>query len=220
MGFPSAADVVSNPGSLRELFGLTPAKIGDLAVDLAITYSAPREATVTERPVEKGFAVSDARYIKPQYITMECIFTDPDVSGGNVARQASNGTLRQSLTTSWREKRDRLYELFETQELLEVSTPEQDYENMVILEILPDRRASTANAFFCTVNLREIRQVSSAIGIVDPNSIPKKAREKESTGQKTAREKRRPPSQDQGRQQTTTATEKEKTTLAGIVDLF
>jgi hypothetical protein len=220
MGFPTAADVVSNPGELANLFGLNPATIGDLAVDLAISYTDPSTAEVTERAVESGMPITDARQILPQRLTMDCIFTDPDVSGGNIARQALSGTLSQALTTSWRDKRDRLREIFDNQEVISVSTYEDDFHEMVIISITPDRRASTANAYFCRVEFREIKIVSSEFSLIDAAQIPKEAAEQESTaagGQKEQREKRSPGTQNKGKNQTNTATEQESTWAYDLV---
>jgi hypothetical protein len=197
MALPSAADIISNPGDIKSLFGLNPATIGDLAVDISETYTTPRIAQITERPVETGFPVTDARSIQPQLITMECMFFDPSVAGKDIAKQAIQGTLVQSLTTSWREKRDRLYEIFYSQELISVSTYREDFDNVVITEIIPETNARLANCFRCTVHMREIRQVTSALGFVDPRSLlwipgrcPQRRSKKRRPSKKTCARKR------------------------------
>ncbi len=221
MGFPTAADVVTNLDDLKGLFGLNPSLIGDIDVDLVISYSDPFSADITERPVEAGFDVTDARVIRPQFLTMECVFCDPDFSGQNIAKKALQGVLGQSLFTSWRDKRDRLDEIKQNKEVISVSTPSKTYDSMLIADIRPDVRASTANAFFFTIDFKQVRIVSSEVSLIDEALIPKDIREKESLADKqdpaaaTKRanaKKRRQPEQNRGKVQGETATTKKADT--------
>jgi hypothetical protein len=216
MGFPSAGNLISDPSSIRQSMGLVASKIGDVIVDVVRSYSPPRESEITDRPVEAGFDITDARIIKPQSITMDIILTDPDFSGANLAKAALSGTFTQQLTMGWRDKRDRLYEIFNTNELIEIATTEAVYSSMMLIDIRPERRAATANAFFCTIEAREVKIVSSEMAIVDATSVPKKVQKKETDDHKTAGKRKKPPS-NKGKKKGETATTKKSSILNSMI---
>lgn len=175
MAFPNAADIVNNPSELRELFGLTPAVIGDVVVDVVQVYTDPTDVDVTYHPVEAGYDISDSRTVRPQYLSMDIILTDPDFSGTNIGRSIISGTFDYNINNSWRDKRDRLRELVASDELITVTTSEDLFSNMTITSLRPERNAQTANAYFCTVELQEIIVVASEIGeAILPESLRKK----------------------------------------------
>jgi len=226
MGFPTAADVITNLDSLKELFGLNPSLIGDIPIDLVVSYTPGFSAEITRHPVESGFQVTDARIIAPDFLTMECVFTDPELSGMNVAKQAINGTLWAGLTTSWRDKRDRLYQLANADEVLTVVTPSASLESMLISNITPEITSSTANAFFFTIDFERVRIVDSEISLIDEKMIPKEVREKEALADKqdpaqgTKRDnakKNKKPESSKGKNQGETATAKKESILSGLI---
>lgn len=219
MGFPTAADVLTNLDSLKELFGLNPSLIGDIPVDLVVSYTPGFSAEITRHPVESGTSITDARIIAPDFLTMECVFTDPEFSGINIAKQAFSGTLGASLTTSWRDKRDRLYEIANGDEVITVFTPSASYESMLISDIRPEINSSTANAFFFTVDFEKVRIVDSEISLIDAALIPKELKEKEAQvnkndpAGKTKRDnanKLKEPEKPKGKNQGETATTKQE----------
>jgi hypothetical protein len=215
MALPTAADALFNLDALAELLGFNPTVIGDVIVDVCTSYTPSRDADISEHPVEAGFDIANARVIRPQSLTMDCILTDPDFSGSNIAMAAISGTLG-NLTTSWRDKRDRLNEIFEADELITVATYEKTYDNMVIKSIIPDRRASTANSYAFTIELQEIRVIESDFFGISPDDIPKEVVDAASDQQKTVTEKVKPKKQQKGSRSTTAATEGNETILHGL----
>lgn len=226
MGFPTATEVLTNLDSLKELFGLNPSLIGDIPIDLVISYTPGFSAEITRHPVESGFQVTDARIIQPDFLTMECVFTDPEYSGINIAKQAISGVLGASLTTSWRDKRDRLYEIANSDEVITVFTPSAAHDSMLISDIRPDITSSTSNAFFFTIDFEKVRIVDSEISLIDEKLIPKEVREKEAAANKadpagkTAREKAKKikkPKSSKGKNQGETATNKQGSIATNLI---
>jgi hypothetical protein len=205
------SDVANNFDNLGELFGLTQAAIGDVVVDVARSYTPSSAADLSDHPVEDGFDISNARVIRPHSLIMECILTDPDFSGGNIATAALTGSLG-NLTTSWRDKRDMLNEMFESSDLITVSTPEKTYDNMAIVSITPDRRAATGNAYFFTIELREVKIVKSDIYGFSPDDLPVDA----SDAQAVAAEQVKPASVAKGKASPSAATAEETSVLSAI----
>ncbi len=226
MGFPTVAEAITNPDSLKELFGLNPSLIGDIPVDLVLSYTPGFSAEITRHPVESGFNVTDARIIAPDFLTMECVFTDPEYSGINIAKQALSGTLGASLTTSWRDKRDRLYALANGDDVLTVVTPSASLDSMLISDIRPEITSSTSGAFFFTIDFEKVRIVDSEISLIDEKMIPKEVREKEAAADAANPEdatkrdnakKRKKPESGKGKNQGEAATTKQESILSGLL---
>ena len=215
MPIPSVTDIVTNLDDLKSIFGLNPALIGDVVVDVLTSYTPGRSADISEHPVEAGFDIANARVIRPQELTMECILTDPDYSGANIAKAALSGSLG-SLATSWRDKRDRLDDLFESNALLTVSTFEKTYKNMVITSMIPDRRSDTSGGYFVTVELKEIRIVDSDFFTISPDDIPKEVESLASDEQKTVTTEVKPKKKNLGNKSTTAASSSNDSTLHGL----
>lgn len=216
MPIPSVTDIVVNLDDLTAIFGLNAALIGDVVVDVLTSYTPGRSADVSEHPVEAGLDIANARVIRPQTITMECILTDPDYSGANVAKAALSGSLG-NLVTSWRDKRDRLEELFESNTLLNVSTYEKKYSNMVITGMIPDRRSATSGGYFVTVELREIRVVDSDFFTISQDDVPKEVEELASDEQKTVAEKIKPKKRNAGTVAASAASDNNDSILHSLV---
>lgn len=58
----------------------TPAKIGNLPIDVVVSHEAQLNSEVTEYPVEDGFAVADHVVRSPIKLTMTAVFTPTPVS--------------------------------------------------------------------------------------------------------------------------------------------
>lgn len=216
MALPTGTSIVSDLDSLKEQFGLIPVMIGDVIVDVVTSYSDPIEAEITEFPVEAGADITDHRRIRPQYVTMEVILSDPDFSGTNIAKSAISGTLSSQLKNGWRDKRDRLLEIAASNDLITVQTPEKQYNSFTILSVRPTRTAQTANAYFCTVEMREVRVVSSELSEIDPSSIPKDVQDKQTDAQKSA-SKRSQKNQGKGKNPARKAKQQESTILNNLI---
>jgi hypothetical protein len=167
--------VIRNVDELRAYFGLNAVLIGDLPIDVLRSETPVYDYDLTEHPVESGFDITDARIERPIGVTLECILTDTDLSARAVGTAALNDTLGYD---SWKDKRDRLYEIRDSSEVLDVVTPLDRYESMTITSLRVDQTPGTASALFFRVDLREVRFVSSIITGVDDAAVPKKKKAK------------------------------------------
>jgi len=167
--------IIRNVQELRDFFGINPVLIGDLPIDVLRSETPVYDYNLTEHPVESGFDVTDARVARPIGVTLECILTDTDLSASAVGFAALNNTLGFD---SWKDKRDRLKEIMESSEVVDVVTPLDKYESMTITSLRMDQTPNTAMALFFRVDLREIRFVSSLITGVDEAAVPKKKKAK------------------------------------------
>lgn len=169
MGIAAISDIVSDPSSLGDLFGLNPPSIGDIIIDVLLEESPSYEYMVTEHPVEAGLDITDARIERPVTLSLDCILTDTAFDPVSLAKAALSGNLSLD---SWKDKKDALYKMKDQNKLIDVSTPLHYYKNMMITSIAPNATAEKGGAFFFTVELREIRIVESIIGYVDPSMLP------------------------------------------------
>lgn len=215
MALPVGSSIVSDLDSLKEQFGLIPVMIGDVHVDVVKSYSAPVYVELTEFAVEAGMAVSDHRRVLPQSVMMEIVLTDPSTAGLAIAKAAISGTLESDLANGWRDKRDRLLEISNSDKLITVQTPEKLYSSFTITSIRDERTAQTLNSFSCTVEMRELRKVSSALADVDLSSVPKSVEEKQTDAQKDA-SKRSSRTQGQGNNPARNAKKRESTILYNL----
>lgn len=186
--------------------------IGDVPVDVLVEEGVPLESEVTEHPVEDGYNVTDHRRIRPRYLNLTCIFVDWDPGGlANTVSSIRNGTFSDA---TWRKKRDRLIEYFNSGKLLSVTLPEESLKNMQIVAIRPDRRSATSNAYFFGIELRELRKVSTSSRYVDPDSIPKEVVDGKTEEQESA-DRIKQEKQNKG---TKTAKSSNSSTLKKLVD--
>lgn len=173
---------ITNLEELRARFGPNVALIDDLPIDVVLSSQPVYEYEVTRAPVEEGADISDHREERPVGLTMECIFTDPDFSARAVGQNLLSGTFSLD---SWLDKKRKLDELRASGDVLTVVTEYETYESMVLTRVAVDRKASTANALFVTLQFVDIRIVSSAVTDVDPSQIPKRKKKKKKAKQET-----------------------------------
>jgi len=185
---------ITNKQELKDYFGLNANLIGELPIDVLTSVQPIHNWDVTEYPVEEGFDITDARIKKPIGLVLDCIFTDPDFSARSAGKAALNGTWN---TDSWQDKRDKLYEYSDSEEVIDVLVDGTQYESMVITNIDPNRVASTSNAYFVKIELKFIRVAASKISDVDESQIPKKKKAKKKQ-KHTEQDKRTAPEANEG----------------------
>lgn len=167
--------VIRNPEELKQYFGLVPVAIGDLQIDVLRSETPVFEYEITEHPVEGGSKVADHRLRRPIGVTLDITLTDTNLNASSVAVAALTGTFEYQ---SWRDKKERLYELRNNGDVFDVVTDLDTYKSMVVKVIRPNRTPAVANCFECTVELRELQIVASEVQEVDDSSIPQAVREK------------------------------------------
>lgn len=123
------ADVIA--GIRDQSLGLQQVMIGDLVVDSLTGLSIKRAKEVTRRPVQAGYNVDLGVIDTPLEIEMSVVLANPDYSPEGFVTAALTGDLSQ-LTSTWREKRDQLYDMWGAKEILPVTTHDQGFDNLVI----------------------------------------------------------------------------------------
>ncbi len=143
--------------------------IGDLLVSALTGLSGGDEMIVTRKPIEEGFAASDAAVRLPTVRSLDICLANPDYSIEAGATAAMTGDV-SSLTDTWRDKKDKLFQMFESKEIVEVTTHENSYPSMIIESITPWYDVEENwDAYFATVVVSEIPETSSGTdgGLID-----------------------------------------------------
>jgi hypothetical protein len=187
MAIPSLVNVIADPSEAKDnaipVLGL----IGDLQVDVLSSEELMLESVITERPVEAGFDVTDARVKKPVMLRMEGILTDTQltpqaIAGGFIAGEGFN-------LQTWRQKKDMLLEFYDLDELISITLPLHFYPSVQIKSLKIEQRAGRTNAAFFILEAKTLRIVSSEITSVDSSQIPKEIKDKESASNKEGSKK-------------------------------
>ncbi len=164
MGIPTnISDAVS---AIRDgEFGTMDAMIGDIMVSALIGLSNPKDLMVTRKPVEEGYAITDAAVDVPRDITLTVVFANPEYSVDAALGAALSGNIA-GFNDTWRDKRDQLYQLQEDREIITVQTHENLYENMIVSSISPIwDNEDNSDAWFADIAFQEITTVSTeAVG--------------------------------------------------------
>jgi len=205
--------LIKNVKDLQEYFGLGKVLIDDLAIDVLRSETPSYEFTLTEKPVESGFDINDARIARPVGVSLEVILTDAELSASAVGINLLNDTLEFA---TWKEKRDRLFEIKDSNEVVDVVTPLQVYESMVITSLRIDQTKTTARALFCRIDFQELRVVESLITGVEDAAVPKKKKAKKPDNDADKKTKQK---KDLGSKQAEDATPKQQSILASLIGI-
>lgn len=142
--------------------------IGDVIVSALIGLDGGDWLDVTSRPIESGLEITECAIATPVERTLTVCLANPDFSAESGLKAALEGSVT-AFTETWRDKRDRLYKYFTDREIIELTTHENFYENMLIYGIAPFWDVDeNYNCFFAQVSLRQITTVNeAATGIID-----------------------------------------------------
>lgn len=114
--------------------------IDNVLVDAATSENPTFSNRVTDKPVEDGGSIADHVENQPTILPLECTIT------GQEGQSAE-------------EKYERLLEITQNKEVVEVIGALQVYENMVIEEFNPAKDSAIENGFRCSITLKQIRIV-------------------------------------------------------------
>ena len=211
---------VTNKQELYDQFGLTPALIGELPIDVVLSEIPVYDFVVSEHPVETGESVNSSRYAKPVSVTIECIFTDPTFGPQSAGKKLLNGTY--SLDT-WRDKKDKLYEIKDSNKAFNLQTELDLYKDMVISSIIPNRAVQNTSAFFCRIVFTHVKFVTLEEVTVSEQDLPAKLEEKKTEKHEKAGDKGQGKNK-KGKKTKDTSKEKNKSFLKqakdAVADLF
>jgi len=213
MGIADVANVITNPSSILEFFAPQPTYIDEILIDVLRVETPSYSWLVTDRPVEIGLNITDARIEQPTSLVLDCIITDDilELSVGSIT------SLLDGIDT-WIDKRDKLFELKDKNKVVTVSTPFFQYDNMLIKSIKFDRTKDTARALFFQIELINVRFVASAISDIDLSQIPDSLLAKATGANETANKASAKP-QKQGNKTPDPAEEKSSSILFNLLGL-
>ena len=167
MGIPT--NIVDAAASIKDgtLGPITEVSIGDLVVSALQGLSGDDVMEITERPVEAGFNVIEAAVELPLERTLEVVLANPDFSVEAGVTAALNGSVSQ-FTETWRDKKQKLYDMRKGRQIVTVTTHENVYNNMLIQRISPWFDVDeNYECFIASVTVRQLdtRQTGAAEGL-------------------------------------------------------
>lgn len=115
--------------------------IDDVLVDATISENPSFSNKITDKPVEEGGSISDHAENNPTVLPLDCTITGEQ---GNMVAD---------------EKYERLLEITQNKEVIEVVGALQVYENMIIEDFSPVKDSDIENGFRCDITLKKIRVV-------------------------------------------------------------
>jgi hypothetical protein len=131
-------------------------KIGDLTIDALSSLDDPVSLNITRKPIQNGTVMTDAAVEELQPVVMGIVLTNPQYGAETIASAAAAGELGR-LNETWRDKKRRLYEYFDSKEVIDVQTHEDIYPSCLIQNITPYRDAEeNLDCFIASVVLERI----------------------------------------------------------------
>ena len=112
------------------------AKIGDIIVSALTGVDAPSSLTITRKPVQSGFTITDAAVDNADDLVLDVVLANPDFSAESGITAALTGDVSQ-FTTTWTDKRNQLHDYKNARELLTVQTHDGVFSDMLIQSITP-----------------------------------------------------------------------------------
>jgi hypothetical protein len=216
MGIAQNVSTIKDPGSVTDFLFGAPVLIGELQVDVLRIETATYDYDVTERPVELGLDVTDARIAKPIRVVLEGILADTDFSlkalAANLAGLLTGGGFNLD---TWQDKKDALITLAGSNEMLDIVTPLNIYPNMMMLSLRIDQNKDTSQACFFRAEFKEVRQVSLLTTLIDASQVPKKLQKKQTASNKKAAGQKKKKTE-QGKKPTKDASPKNQSILKGL----
>jgi len=185
MAFPSLPNLIKNPKEINPIpkLGL----IGDIRIDVLKAEDVTVDYDFSDRPVESGFDITDARIKKPTVIRVEGILSDTQLTPTALAGRFIDGQGFELET--WQEKKDLLLQTADQEDVISFTLPLGYYPSMLIKSIRIEQRDDRTSAAFFILEAREVRRVSSEVTSVDPSQVPKELKDKETDSQKKAKKK-------------------------------
>lgn len=150
-------------------------KIGDLIVSALTGLDGSDEMTITEKPVEAGYNITDAAIKMPARRSLDIVLANPSYTIEAGITAALSGNVEQ-LVDTWREKKKRLYQIFEDRELVTLQTHEDILESMLIQSITPlYDLENNLDAFVCNVQMQQVFVSGEVLGDFDTDYKKKSA---------------------------------------------
>ncbi len=210
MGIPTIVNAIKNPDELLKLFIPDPVLIADVEVDVLTLEVKELRYEVTKRKVESGFSMATARKKIPVAVRIEGWLTDAPLDPLSIGTSLISGQGFSFKT--WKDKKDRLEEIADSDELIDISARLDIYPDVSITFLRVEQNKDNSGGYPFVLEAENLRIFSSAITDVDPSQIPKNLRDKEQEKHKKAAGKKKPPT-NEGQKATETATKKDQDPL-------
>ena len=143
--------------------------IDDIPIDVLEEDVMNYGFEITDRPLEDGSLVTDARRKLPDRLSWTCIQTDDQ----EPPRSASGTSLLDG-ALSFKDKYDEFMELKDRQDIITATTSLDSWDNMLIENLSVMRNVEKTGAMYFTIELKESNFVSTDIADIDPRLIPRK----------------------------------------------
>lgn len=149
-------------------FGIDTVKLTGPDTEVVVTclmgVQGTDELIVTEKPTGAGYSITDAAVKMPVTRSLDIMFSNPVYSPEVIAAALLSGDL-ESLTESWTDKKDKLYTIMNTRELVTVQTHIEVIDNCLVKSITPYFSADENwDAFFANIVVHQINPVSTEGG--------------------------------------------------------
>lgn len=182
------------PGLTGIIFKQNQKTIGGFVIDATVQEIHNTQIEVTDNPVDEGVVVSDHAENKPDTVTMDCVISDTPLGFAFVQSVKNIKTTVESYLGKDKRSLDfynRFVQMAKKREPIDVVTTLKKYSNMLITSISVPRTADTGGGLIFTVELREVRIVSSQTGVVETQSprVRDSAKKTKDTAQKKVEEK-------------------------------
>lgn len=131
--------------------------IDDLVVDCLVSLEAPSSLDIVEKRFQDGLSKVDVAVEEINNLTMEIVFTNPELSLDNVAEAYAKDDFGK-FNDSFVDKKKRLYEIFNNREIISTQTHDEIYPDGMIQSIEPLYDSEeNEEAFICMVVIKRMR---------------------------------------------------------------
>lgn len=146
--------------------------IGNFTAQVTISETHTDEMEITDQPVELGAAMSDHAFMRPQEVTIKCLWSDsPAITGiiGGILGAASStvsgvaSLISGTNVTQSKAVYDQLLLLQQSRIPFDVVTGKRKYTNMLIKSMRVETSKETENALMATLTLRQVILVSTQV---------------------------------------------------------
>lgn len=219
MGIADVANLATNPAELLERFGLMPASINDIVIDVLKVELPSYEFEITEHPVEDGTPVSDMKIKRPPTLILDAIFADAEFDAVGIVTKFI-GTGNPSFLTTWQDKQSAIYELMNSDdEIITVTTEHDIYPDMLLKSVRPVREADKVRAWFVQLEFKRVRIVQTEVSDILAGDLPKEVKDNpEKAAKANDAKKKSAKNTNRGKQQTQGASKPRKSILRQLAE--
>ena len=124
---------------------LQPVNIGGIECDALIHHELAMEAEIPDYPVEEGYSVQDTMILKPRTLSLTVIVTNTPIT---FRSHASPGSVQEVAA--------RFQELYQSRQLITVTSAKGSFQNMGITSLSLPYDVSTKTSLEIPITLKEV----------------------------------------------------------------